>query len=289
MLPCLTMKGLLSLVAKKKVSFHDEMVTRRAVDEQQTRVAQRQRQARMDEAELERRELEAADIDAKIRAEMQAKEQMMVEAVKQEERLLLASEQGTTGAMQVVFVPELVFPVNGLPTTVSTVSVRPAQQAFPWLFGELHQATSESGLEFSLLLVKLTTAFYATAQGKRKLEALVRTVREMAAGLPSHPGVVRVLGAQLEWSGAHPVLQVLVEPVRGTRMDLVLRQAGSLSFAKAVSYLRNVLTALGHLHLNGVVHRNVRLSSLFVSADGAYLYLAFPHLARALLGTTTRL
>lgn len=271
------------MVAKKKVSFHDEMVNRRAVDEQQTRVAQRERQAKVNEAEMEKRRVEAADIDSKIRADLQAKEKLLQEAAAQEDLFLLQPEQ-LSSKTQILFVPELSFPVNGIMTTISSISMKASQQPISWIFGEICSVTSESGLEFSLLLVTFTTAFYASTQGKRKLEALVRTVREMATGLPSHPNVIRVLGAQLEFNGAHPVLQILVEPVRGTRLDLVLKQAGSLGLIKAISYLKNVLTALGHLHLNGVVHRNVRLSSLFVSVDGSNIYLAFPHLARALLG-----
>lgn len=282
-IPCFISKTLLSMVAKKKVSFHDEMVNRRAVDEQQTRVAQRERQAKVNEAEMEKRRVEAADIDSKIRADLQAKEKLLQEAAAQEDLFLLQPEQ-LSSKTQILFVPELSFPVNGIMTTISSISMKASQQPISWIFGEICSVTSESGLEFSLLLVTFTTAFYASTQGKRKLEALVRTVREMATGLPSHPNVIRVLGAQLEFNGAHPVLQILVEPVRGTRLDLVLKQAGSLGLIKAISYLKNVLTALGHLHLNGVVHRNVRLSSLFVSVDGSNIYLAFPHLARALLG-----
>jgi len=277
-------KALLSVVAKKKVSFHDEMTTRRAADEQQIKAVQKERQARLDEAELHKRNKVADEIDLKIRKEIEVKEKLFQELLQTEDTLTQPSLlQPQT---KVIFVPELVFPVNGVATTVSTILVRSEENPVSWTFGEISRAFSSSGLEFCLLIVKFTAAFFSSSQGKRKLDVLVRAVKEMATGLPGHEGLVRVLGAQVEMMNFHPVLQILMEPLKGNRLDLILKQAGSLNMEKSTLFLKQVLASLGHLHLNGVVHRDVRLSNIFVSSDGSTAKLAFPVVSRALLGKT---
>lgn len=269
-------------MAKKKVSFHDEMVTRRAADEQQVKAAQREKQAKIDEAEIAKRQAAANELDELVRKEMEAKEKMLQTSIDAEEQLMkpMATEQ----LSQVIFVPELAFPINGTATTVQSVKIRPSTHTTCWLFGDVLSAVSDNGLDFSLVLVQFVTPFYSGAQGKRKLEAVVRNLNETARGLPEHSGLVRVLGAQIEYSGAVPVLQVLTERLIGTRLDHVLAQAGSINVQKSLQYLESLLDSLGHLHANGVVHRDVRLRSLYVSRDGTMLNLAFPYLSRALLG-----
>lgn len=269
-------------MAKKKVSFHDEMVTRRAADEQQVKAAQREKQAKIDEAEVAKRQAAAKELDELVKREMETREKLLQTSIDAEEQLM--KPVPTEQLSQVSFVPELVFPINGAKTTVQTAKVRSSGVTTSWLFGDILSAVSESGLDFSLVLVRFVTSFYAGAQGKRKLEALVRTINETAKGLPEHSGLVRVLGAQIEYSGSVPVLQVLTEPLSGTRLDHVLAQAGSLNVHKSLKYLWNLLDSLGHLHANGVVHRDVRSSSLYISKDGSMVNLAFPFLSRALLG-----
>lgn len=270
------------MMAKKKVSFHDEMIDRRAADERQSKEAQKERQAKLDEAELERRRAATLMMDSQIKKELGEKEKILQAKVTDEETLLtLASKESIS---TVTFVPELAFPIHGVPSTIQQVTLRNSSNPLLWTFGDIFRAGSEGGLDFSLLLVKFTSVFYGSHQGRRKIEGLVKSLQETAKTLPEHASLSRCLGSQVESPTSSPILQVLMEPIRGTPLDLVLKQAGALNSGKTVLFLRLILDALGHLHANGVVHRDVSLSSVFVAEDGKSVTLAFPQLSRNLLG-----
>ncbi len=272
-------KSILSAMAKKKVSFHDEMLTRQVASEKLTKAAQLEQKAKIDELEENIRQQLIADLESKVKQELDAKEKLFQSELESEELKFNPIRK----ISEVTFVPELVFPINGVQTTLHTVKLT-ASTPVNWVFGELHRGIADNGLEVSVLIVKFTSNFYSTSQGSRKLEALVKHLRTMAHSLPSSIGLVKIFGAQIERIDGYPTLQVAMEPIAGIRLDHVLNQAGSFNISKGVIYLKSILEATSHLHLNGHIHRDIRLTSVFISKDGSVASLAFPQVSRSLFG-----
>ena len=96
--------------------------------------------------------------------------------------------------------------------------------------------------------------------------AAVRFAREaeILASL-DHPGIVRIDGplrttAGLSW--------LVLERIDGVDLARVLAARGALPAAEVVDLARQVLGALQHVHARGVVHRDLKPSTLLVDREG---------------------
>ncbi|MBV9279655.1 MAG: protein kinase, partial [Chloroflexi bacterium] len=115
-------------------------------------------------------------------------------------------------------------------------------------------------------------------------EFLARFQREaqLVASL-SHPNIVPVYDVGEE-SGTH---FIVMEYVRGRTLKEAVELDGRLGAARAVAIMRLVLDALGHAHLKGLVHRDVKPQNILLTADGTPRLADFG-IARLVDGSTTR-
>jgi len=91
----------------------------------------------------------------------------------------------------------------------------------------------------------------------------------------SHPNIVPLSDA----GEAHGVLFFTMPLIEGETIRERLRRDGALPVADAARIARDIALALGHVHSNGVVHRDVKPENILLSPAGAIL-LDFGH-ARA--------
>ena len=59
-----------------------------------------------------------------------------------------------------------------------------------------------------------------------------------------------------------------LEYASGGSLSARLKRVGKLSFAQTVHVMRNVLCALRELHQNGIVHRDIKSSNIWIADDG---------------------
>src|SRR5262249_11855499 len=96
-----------------------------------------------------------------------------------------------------------------------------------------------------------------------------------------HPNVVPVYDAGL--LGGTPWMAMRV--VRGRSLAARLREDGPMEAGRAAAILKQALDALGHAHRRGLVHRDVKPSSLIVEPredGGDHVWLADFGIARSL-------
>jgi serine/threonine-protein kinase len=91
----------------------------------------------------------------------------------------------------------------------------------------------------------------------------------------SHPNVVRITDA----GEAQGVLFFTMPFIEGETMRHRLARGGAFPMTEAARIARDIALALGHVHSNGVVHRDVKPENILLSPNGAVL-LDFGH-ARA--------
>ncbi|CAM9283651.1 unnamed protein product, partial [Laminaria digitata] len=113
----------------------------------------------------------------------------------------------------------------------------------------------------------------------------VRLTQEREADLALsllHPNIVRCLGTLPAGAGAGGggvdrggggVAFLIFEHVPGTLLDLIQDRPGGLSMTEAIHLLRQLLSAVGFLHQNGVIHRDVKPENILVDTrnEGAPL------------------
>ncbi len=104
-----------------------------------------------------------------------------------------------------------------------------------------------------------------------------------AAARLAQPNAVGVYD-QGEWDG---LVYLIMEYVPGRNLRAVLRDAGPLSPALALSVIDQVLQALDSAHRAGFVHRDIKPENVLVTPDGAIKVTDFG-LARALRAPSTR-
>ncbi len=85
-----------------------------------------------------------------------------------------------------------------------------------------------------------------------------RTVQILAR--QSHPNLVAAYEAGL-YQGRH---FLIMEYVEGGDLSTLLRQQGRLDVQRALHYMAQAARGLGHLHGQGIVHRNVKPANLLV-------------------------
>jgi serine/threonine-protein kinase len=96
-----------------------------------------------------------------------------------------------------------------------------------------------------------------------------------AAGL-SHQNIVAVH----DWGAVDGIYYMVMEFVRGQSAREVLNTEGLLAPAQAADVLTQTLSALGHAHGKGIVHRDVKPENVMITRDGVVKVADFG-LARA--------
>lgn len=101
----------------------------------------------------------------------------------------------------------------------------------------------------------VTGSYYATQAGKRKLQDVERELDRLRT--IKHPHILSVYDARLDRSRIDRdswVLYVLMEYEQGGSLyDLLKKCGGGLRLAIVRKYMKQLLWALNHIHLNGFV------------------------------------
>lgn len=152
-------------------------------------------------------------------------------------------------------------------------------------YGEIHETFSAQPLSFKVLdaaghpeddpdtlpvmlaikRVKISGPYYVTQAGKRKLQDVERELDRLRS--LQHPHIVPIYDAHLErcvmqdhdWA-----LHILIGQDTNTSLaDLLEQCGGGLRLGMVRKYMKQLLWAVNHVHLNGFVCREIRASDIF--------------------------
>ena len=107
-----------------------------------------------------------------------------------------------------------------------------------------------------------------------------RREAQAAAGL-QHPHIVAVY----DWGKVNNTYFIAMEYVSGKTLAEILKDRKQLTHTQAADIARDVASALGFAHDNGVVHRDIKPGNILVRADGVVKVADFG-IARALDSST---
>jgi serine/threonine protein kinase len=96
-----------------------------------------------------------------------------------------------------------------------------------------------------------------------------REARDLAT--LSHPNIVTVYDFGTE-EGYH---YISMEYLQGKNLTEVIRQEGRLDELKIVKYIAPIADALNHLHENGLIHRDIKSSNIFISSNDRSVLMDF--------------
>ncbi|KAI8639080.1 kinase-like domain-containing protein [Parasitella parasitica] len=120
----------------------------------------------------------------------------------------------------------------------------------------------------SLLAVKrvvVTGSYYTTQAGKRKLQDVERELDRLRT--IQHPHILNVYDARLDRNHIDRntwTLHILMEYEQGGSLhDLLKKCGGGLRLAIVRKYMKQLLWALNHIHLNGFICKDIRSNSIF--------------------------
>ncbi|KAG0168524.1 hypothetical protein DFQ29_010105, partial [Apophysomyces sp. BC1021] len=117
--------------------------------------------------------------------------------------------------------------------------------------------------------VNITGSYYVTQAGKRKVQDVERELDRLRS--LQHPHILSIYDARLERSQAERsswTLNILMEYEQGGSLsDLLKKCGGGLRLAVVRKYMKQLLWAVNHVHLNGFVCKDVRSSSIFCSKN----------------------
>ncbi|XP_073057571.1 mitogen-activated protein kinase kinase kinase 18-like [Primulina eburnea] len=85
----------------------------------------------------------------------------------------------------------------------------------------------------------------------------------------SSPYVVKCFGSGTTFENHKPVYNIFLEYVSGgTISEQIARQGGSLDEGLIQFYAHQILLGLSYLHLNGIVHRDIKGQNILIGEDG---------------------
>lgn len=121
-------------------------------------------------------------------------------------------------------------------------------------------------------------------EASRRAELVARMRAEARAlARVDHPNLARVLGVSEAPSGR---ALLILEPLSGRTLAGELAERGALPSGEAVSYVRQALSGLGAAHAAGVLHRDLKLSSLALCGGRSGLVKVLDFGVAKLLGRT---
>lgn len=131
-------------------------------------------------------------------------------------------------------------------------------------FGVVYRALDARGAPVAL---KVLRADVLDADTAARFEREIDTLRRL-----EHPSIVRVLATGVTGEGEP---YCAMELLTGEELSRRIARDGRLSLAEAARVLEPVCSALAAAHGQGVVHRDVKASNVFLRADGAVSLLDF--------------
>ena len=96
-----------------------------------------------------------------------------------------------------------------------------------------------------------------------------REARDLAT--LSHPNIVTIHDFGTE-DGLH---YISMEYLQGKNLSEIIRQEGRLDELKIVKYMAPIADALNHLHQNGLIHRDIKSSNIFISSNDRPVLMDF--------------
>jgi serine/threonine-protein kinase len=100
-------------------------------------------------------------------------------------------------------------------------------------------------------------------------EYVARLRREARTlGQMRHPNIVTVTDFDMT-EGGRPF--IVMEHLEGRTLDEELKQVGRLQPPYALAYVRQILSALGAAHANGIIHRDIKPQNLFLHSQSGLL------------------
>lgn len=133
-----------------------------------------------------------------------------------------------------------------------------------------------SGREVAIKVIRAT---YAEDE-----EVLARFAREASvAERLQHPRIVPVHAVRQLDDGT---VALVMERVPGQTLKETIRHTGPLQPARAEAVLRDIATALGHAHAQGIVHRDVKPENIFIDETTGHALLSDFGIARPIQGDT---
>lgn len=117
--------------------------------------------------------------------------------------------------------------------------------------------------------VKLLRPGWMTPESLRRFEDEARVL-----GWLSHPGVATVYSAGRVQTAAGPQPYLVMELVRGERLDQFIARANP-DTAERLRLIREICHAVHHAHQKGVVHRDLKPANILVTSDAKPKILDF--------------
>lgn len=111
------------------------------------------------------------------------------------------------------------------------------------------------------IAIKTCNAPQNSAENRRAEQQFVNEAR--AAGRLCHPNIVTIFDAGSEGGAAY----IAMEYLQGTELSKLLESGGRFSVGEAVAICWKLADALAHAHKNGVIHRDINPSNIFMLAD----------------------
>ncbi|KAJ0988238.1 hypothetical protein J5N97_006594 [Dioscorea zingiberensis] len=115
-------------------------------------------------------------------------------------------------------------------------------------------------------LIAVKQVLIGTNSAKERAQAHIRELEEEVKLLKnlSHPNIVRYLGTARE----EGTLNILLEFVPGGSISSLLGKFGSFPEAVIIMYTKQILQGLEYLHLNGIIHRDIKGANILVDNKG---------------------
>ena len=93
--------------------------------------------------------------------------------------------------------------------------------------------------------------------------------------LPAFPGLVRVVAAMKKFGTTYCVMEFIDGETMDHIMPLMVRSYGHVPEDRILSMLEYILSALGIVHAQDLIHRDIKLSNIMIDRDGVAWLIDF--------------